>query len=286
MRRSNYFTIIGACVFLLFAMLFFPKDTVPTITYFPLDTEDQFQHATNTLQLHHKNKADTYTMSWKNHSETSKPFYLRQDVSVLFKNGKLIGLKSIWKEDVKTINFNETFHFSKDYLFQAVTLHYGEKHNPDNEIKSLQQMSYSDLYVKGTIQDNFMSFQQPKTHQDWQSQNELKKKTKENLLHHWHRLTSHFNIDLAQYDVVPLTELYQFKKTTLFSFTQKQTNEIVAKLWEGLYKNYIIPASKIDSESTESYVPLILFDKHEHHILVLFDLNGEMQKLKQIYPDF
>src|SRR5699024_6077260 len=96
---------------------------------------------------------------------------------------------------------------------------------------------------------------------------------------HWHRLTSHFDIDMAQYEVVPLTELHQFENKALLSFTQEQTDEIIGKLWEGLYKNYIIPVSETKDDSSDSYVPLILFEKHEHDILVLFELNGEKIKL-------
>lgn len=286
MRKRNYITIIIAFVIVLFVLILYPNKTVPTITYFPLDPEGEFQKATNTLHLHQKDKSNAYSVSWENYSKSKEPLYLRQDVSVLFKDGKLIGVKSIWKENESTIDFRETFQFKKDHLFQSLTLHYGEKHYPKDVINSLQQMSYSELVVKGTKKDGFMLFQQPKENQDWQSDKELQKNIKGNLLHHWHRLTSHFNIDLAQYEVVPLTELYQFEDTALMSFTQSQTDEIIAKLWEGLYKNYIIPISEEKDTSSDSYVPLILFEKHEHHILVLFELNGEMMKLKQIYPTF
>lgn len=286
MQKRNYIIIICVCLIILSALVLYPKKTVPTITYFPIDSESSFQQAENKLQLHQKSKSNNYSVSWKDHSVSNKPLFLRQDVSVLYKDGQLIGVKSIWEEDVKTIEFNETFAFKKDHLFQAMTLHYGEKHYPEDVIKSIQKMSYSELFVTGEKKDGFTIFKEPDTELDMGARNELQKATNENLLHHWHRLTNHFGIDLAQYEVVPLTELYQFEEKALMSFTKEQTDEIIAKLWEGLYKNYIIPVSEEKELSSDSYVPLILFDKHEHDILVLFELNGEKIKLKQVFPSF
>lgn len=286
MRKKYYVIAASAILIVVLALMLLPGKSEPTITYFPPDPEEQFKNATNTLQLHQTDKENAYSVSWENYSETEAPLFLRQDVSVLYRDGRLIGVKSIWKENAQIIDFTESFQFKKDHLFQAVTLHYGETHKPNDVINSLWEMSYSELYVKGEKNDGTIYFQQPQTEQDSESQTDLQKKTKENLLHHWHRLTSHFDIDLSQYDVVPLTELHQFEKKALQSFTQEQTDEIIGKLWEGLYKNYVIPVSKEKEVSSDSYVPLILFGKHEHDILVLFELNGEKIKLKQVYPSF
>jgi len=286
MRKGNFITFLSAFLIILSALLFFPSQTVPTITYFPLDPKGVFKETKNVLHLDQKKQSNAYSVTWENHSESNEPLFLRQDVSILFRDGQLIGVKSIWKEDAKTIDFSETFHFKKDHLFQSVALHYGEKHYPNEVINSLQKMSYSELPVKGKKKNGFMYYQQPKEQQDPESHAALQKEMRENLLHHWHRLTSHFNVDLAQYNVVPLTELHEFQEKALMSFTQEQTDEIIAKLWEGLYKNYIIPISKNKDVSSDSYVPLILFEKNEHHILVLFELNGEKIKLKQVYPEF
>jgi len=286
MRKRHFIVIVSLLLLLLVALFFYPKKSTPAITFFPLDKEDKFQHATNLLKLHQKDKSDAYSISWKSSSESHERLYLRQDVSVLYKDGKLIGVKSIWKEDAKKIDLSDSFEFKKDHFFQAVFLHYGEKHYPENRIKSLQQMSYSELFIIGRKEKGFTMFEQPKNNHDSPGKMELKQETNENLLHHWHKLTSHFNIDLAQYEVVPLTELHQFEEKALLSFTEEQTDEIVAKLWEGLYKNYVIPIANKKSETEDSHVPLILFGKYEHDILVLFELNGEKIKLIQRYPTF
>lgn len=286
MRKHYYIIIPSVILSVILVFMLIPDKSEPTITYFPPDDEEQFQHATNTLELQETDEENNYAVVWENYSKSGNPLYLRQDVSVLYKDGRLIGIKSVWKENSQTIDFKETFRFKQDHLFQAATLHYGEKHNEDEDINSLLKMSYSELFVASDKDEKLPHFQQPQSEQDTKSKTKLQKRTKENLLHHWHRLTSHFDIDMAQYEVVPLTELHQFENKALLSFTQEQTDEIIGKLWEGLYKNYIIPVSETKDDSSDSYVPLILFEKHEHDILVLFELNGEKIKLKQVYPSF
>src|SRR5699024_3921634 len=163
MRRRQY--IIMACLVLIVLgiLVFYPKKSTPVITYFALDEESQFQQATNTLRLSQAEQSDSYSITWDNHSASDDILYLLQDVSVLYKDGHLISVKTIWEENRKTIDFSETFNFKNDHFFQAITLHYGEKHYPGDIINSLQKMSYSELFVTGQQKDGIPFFEEPKT---------------------------------------------------------------------------------------------------------------------------
>ena len=67
--------------------------------------------------------------------------------------------------------------------------------------------------------------------------------------------------------------------------SQQETNVLIGRLWEGIYKNYVIPASESSENQLESYIPLILIDKQNTHLYVLFELNGGREQLIQRIPE-
>lgn len=54
----------------------------------------------------------------------------------------------------------------------------------------------------------------------------------------------------------------------------------MGQLWEGLYKNYLLPIVT-RNKPTDTYVPIILLNKNHNHLLVLYEANHEKKKLIQ-----
>lgn len=269
--------------FSLFLLYQTKLDSIPSISYFPLDEKSSFIEAQTKLELKKQNDEKRQRLAWNTSSKSDKSMYLRQDVSLLFKNGKLAGALSKWHENEDTIKLSERIYTKGTSLFQAISYHHGELHYPDGTIKSIQQMTDDELYVIENNSTGNYSFHKPKTNKDSKWKNQISVKTSKKLLYQWNKLINHYQINKEDYLIVPLTELKRFNTEHLPSLSLKQTNKIIGHLWEGLYKNYIVPIT-YQKEQVSSFVPVILFSKDNTHLLVLYEINGKKERLIQQYP--
>lgn len=254
------FTFLGS-------LLIINKKTLTAINYFPIDEEVIFENTKTSLSTSSKEKNNLYTMDWSSSSKSSEAIYLRQDISLLYVNGRFKGVQIKWIQNTETIQLDKSFTMESNAYIQAITYHHGEVHYPNNQIKSIQQMSHDDIYVTDVSKT-------------------LKEDIDQQLAHHWNQIIRHFNIDTDSYEAVPLTDLYTYNHANLPTFTKGETNQIIGQLWEGLYKNYVIYTSNPKGNKTAHYIPLILFDRQNTHLIVLFELNGKKEKLIQQYPAF
>lgn len=278
--------IVAAFILVAPAILFylFNNQTLPVITYFPMDKETDFVHHSTRLQLIEETDKDSYEISWESNSKSERNVYLRQDASLLFDNGRLRGVQSRWTENTALIRMKQKLFGDDSSHFQAIAYHHGEVHYPDDQIKSIHKMSYDQLYVIDSPNTPLESFKIPENEMEDEWVRLLEHTTHQQLVYYWKNLIHHFKINSKNYTPVPLTQLYKYNNQSLPSFTQEETNQIIGQLWEGLYKNYILNAK--NSKHLQSSVPLILFDKNNKHLLVVYALNGKKEKLIQQYPDF
>lgn len=257
--------------------------TKPAITYFPIDQDTTFSTAKTSLSLITEKGNDNYKLLWQTNSTTDIPVYLRQDVSLLFDNGRLRSALTKWVQDTDTIQLKEMLQLEDSSLYQSISFHHGEIHKSRDEIKSIQKMSSDYLYVIDSPTTPLVSFKTAKSNYEREWKDLLDRTSKQQLLYHWNTLLNHFQIDKEKYLAVPLTSLDKYQNEPLPSLSQAQTNKIIGQLWEGLYKNYVIPIVKTEKEVVDSYIPLILFDKENKHLLVLFELNKKKKQLIQEY---
>src|SRR5699024_1736578 len=80
-------------------------------------------------------------------SSSSKPVYLRQDVSLLYENGFFKGIQSTWEQDQQLINLKHPVPLQNTAVFEAISFHHGEIHQPSNDIMSIQQMTFDKIYM-------------------------------------------------------------------------------------------------------------------------------------------
>ncbi|MFD2046069.1 hypothetical protein ACFSTA_12230 [Ornithinibacillus salinisoli] len=253
-------------------------NSVQVITYFPPDEELSFVDASTTLTYIPEDNQG-YSIDWTTFSNIEKDIYLRQDVSLLFSNGNLVGVQSKWEQNKDRIEISRDLQNNADAIWESISFHHGEIHYPENTIKSIQQMTFDNLYV---YQENrYHAFKSASNRLEENVAESLDKKKNKQLLKHWQQLLSHFSIDLERYHTIPLTELNKYSMENLPGFNQEQTNKIIGQLWEGLYKNYILPAADSKQGKLQSYTPLVLLDKQLNQLLVVFELNGSKEKLIQ-----
>lgn len=249
----------------------------PAITYFPpANPEDaSFIEANTSMHVHQNNFITQST------SKSNMPLFLRQDVSLTFRNGKLISLQHKWEEHAKDIQLKEEIPLTDNGLYEAVTFHYGELHQTNDDIKSIQNMTNNWLYVYKNNR-SILTFKDVLSTKEKHLKKQFDDALTEELQQQLNTLSQHFDINLDHYTAMPLTELTKYHSEPLPKMTQPETNKIIGQLWEGVYKNYAIPILKQDKQR-KSTVPFILFSKQADHLLVLFNINGEFKLLKQTY---
>ncbi|WP_164216113.1 hypothetical protein [Virgibacillus sp. YIM 98842] len=283
MIKWKLFFLIFALISIFSIMYALKYISSPAITFFPLNEERTFLEAESKLHLIAENAKDLYEISWTSDSKTDQPFYLRQDVSLLFENGLLRGVRSKWVQDTDEIHIEENLLQEDSSFYQVISIHHGEIHDDSSEITSIHQLSHDYLYVIDSPATQLDSFKEPGSSYEAEWKQLLDRSSKQQLLFHWHQLFTYFGINEEDYLAVPLTELDKYEEEPLPAMSNKETGKIMGQLWEGLYKNYIIPIVSEDAESMNSYIPIVLFDKNNKHLQVLFELNGEKQQLLQKY---
>ncbi|WP_165445021.1 hypothetical protein [Gracilibacillus phocaeensis] len=237
-----------------------------TLQYFPPDQTVQFTEAVTMLDLLSPAPNKGYQIQWAATSSTNQSVYLRQDISLLFQDGLLKGVKSLWKESVADLALEKTFQESGNHLFQAVSYHHGEVHYPEDQIRSIQQMSKDNLYI---FTDSEAWEETGK-----EEQTKWNQAIYQQLDHTWQQWMSDHQLDSNRYEQIPLSDILQFQQHPISGFTQAETDQIIGQLWEGLYRNYLIPL--IDKkEFSEVTMPLLLISKAGDHLLVLYNIDDQ-----------
>lgn len=244
--------------------------------YFPPDDNVFFDNVETNINL----VKNTDEIEWSVESTSSDVAYLRQDVSLLYENGKFKGVLNKWRQNVDHLDLSKRFYQANSSLLKAISFHHGEIHDPNDQISSIQKMTSNQLYF---INDSntIYSFHEPSNANEKKWERDLNKMTNQQLESHWNKLINQLDIAINDYDRIPLTELAQYENKPLPGRTEAETKKIIGQLWEGLYKNYILLLKEEENLQDKHYMPLILLAKNNDHLLVIFELNNKNQKLIQ-----
>lgn len=273
--------LIIPVLFLLMAIFFvyiLNIKTVTTIKFFPIDREVTIEQANTSLSLDNNDE-----IVWEINSISSDQAFLRQDVSLLYENGKFKGVHSQWKQNIADLTAEHRFKPMNSSRLEAISFHHAEVHHSNDTITSAQKMTNERIYlIKENDQFHLFNKADNKKESIWKEK--LDKMTEQQLKFYWNKLIDHFQIDKDKYLLIPLTELYQYEEQNFPNLDQKSTKEVIGRLWEGLYKNYILLLRENEQSIDVHYIPLILVANDASHLLVIFELNGEKQKLIQQIP--
>ncbi|MGJ3203815.1 hypothetical protein [Geobacillus sp. FJAT-46040] len=280
---------VGAAFFLAAIAALFSwwerQRTEETIKFFPLDREAVFTEAKTSLALATNKERGRYSLRWSTVSTLNRRAYLRQDVSLLFADGRLVDVLSRWETNTGTIAMEKTVIMHDSRFFQAISFHHGELHRGET-ITSSQTMSSAYLYVIDSPYHPLASFRRPKTDAEREWQRVLNKATNEFLRHKADELLSHFSLSKEDYYALYLPELVAYTEQPLPGLSMTKTQTIIGRLWEGIYKSYVLGIKKEDGSILSpigSTVPLILIRKDYGQILVLLEAkNGDKVMLIQV----
>ena len=278
---------MAALVIISLSMILHSKQTEESFTYFPEDENAFFLSAETSLTLMKKN-SNGYLLLWRIGSILDRKAYLRQDISFLFSNGKLLDKTGeSWKQQVDKISLEKKINHKESADFKAISFHHAEIHS-DDQISSVQRITHDELYVLDSNFSPLHSFRQPVTKEEKAWKTVLDKLTQQRLQHALQKAKSSYSIHDHLYTTYLLTDMYLFADSPLPGFSEKQTQAIVGRLWEGLYKNYFLGIKKKDgtiADALGSTIPLILLAKDRSHLLVISELeNNDVMILKQQIP--
>lgn len=150
MRQFPYIIILASTLFTaIFWFIHIKEEAVESITYFPIDPNSTYIEANTKISDPVSSENEVYQFEVKTQSKLNKSAYLRQDISLLFANGRLVGKMGKWEEQTDTIVNEHLFILANNRLLKAVTFHHSEIHY-DEQITSVQSMSSDFLYVTHT----------------------------------------------------------------------------------------------------------------------------------------
>lgn len=246
------------------------------IKFFTIDKNINFVDLGSVLEIYKKN--DQYIIAADSWSKTNKKVYLRQDVNLLFKNGKLIGKTYPWKENADWMINKIKVPLAKDNsIYTLLSLHHAEIHD-DEQITSRQSVTSDKLYVT-YFQNILEAFKVP--------QNAREEDTKKKLdeIYRYQRNTiletgiKELNINQSNYEIYDL-DTFSLRKNVSKIIPDEQWESVLGRLWEGLYRNYVLDFPEEEIEYFNPPMPWVLLDKSGTHLLVLIQhSDGSFEKL-------
>jgi hypothetical protein len=246
------------------------KPVKETIIYFPIDPSVTFLKSKTHLAA--EEKKDQYRIDWTVSSQLDKNAFLRQDVGLLFLNGKLIGIQKDWEQNKQSLNQEQAFTLSNDGVLEGISFHYAELHPTQETYRSAQSLSDALLYVMDSSGTDFHAFSRPFTVEEVKFKNRtdsMVQKLQEQTLK---KAADSFSLNLQHYKVLPLTKLKNQEAVFFSGLTESKRAETIGQLWEGLYKNYVINIKKENGtvlNPINSTVPLLLLNKNLKELLVV-----------------
>ncbi|PLS15241.1 hypothetical protein CVD28_23215 [Bacillus sp. M6-12] len=247
------------------------KQAEETIIFFPLDRNVSFESASTAL-VPRDTSPNKFTIDWKASSQLSEKAYLRQDVSLLYVNSRLAGILKDWKQNTDKLEQNREVTLADSSLLKGITFHYAELQKEPESYLSAQEMSSSTLYVVQSAFSKLQHFKQPLSDEqkDWKQTLDLAGAAVSSRA--WEAAIKKFSINRDEYRMLPLTELAFNQDELLEGYPKQKQDEIIGKLWEGLYKNYVLGIKKEDGSSIDpagSTIPLLLVSKPKGELIVL-----------------
>ncbi|WNF21712.1 hypothetical protein [Mesobacillus jeotgali] len=262
------------------------NSTEETITFFPLNEAVKYKSASTSLNLEKDKENNKHLVDWKVQSTLEQEAYLRQDMGLLFVNGLLKGKLAKWDQETAALEQQDYVSSGESAKYDAITFHYSELHGDGDRITSVQRMSDDLLYVIDSPFSPLQSFSVAKSNQEKEWKKVLDQSVRNRLNKSLQTAEKNYGFRAGDYIVVPLDTIRQFEDQPLRGFTQKETANIIGKLWEGLYKNYYLGIKKSDGtvvDPIDSTMPLILVSKDKSHLLVVTQTDaGESIVLKQL----
>ncbi|MDQ0213869.1 hypothetical protein J2S13_000263 [Oikeobacillus pervagus] len=276
--------IIGIILLVMFYI--FPlNEAEESIIFFPLNENVHFTSAQTDLDLLAAKKNQSFQVKWSIRSLLQQKAYLRQDIGLLFMNGKLKGLLNEWKQNTDLMEENTIISGRESSYIQAISFHYAEIHNGDEQITSADRITSAKLFVIDSAFSPLTAFKTPSNSEEREWKGVLEKTGLNQQQQIINDASKKYKINLNQFYPISINDLEKYETTPFPNFTLPQTQNILGKLWEGIYKNYFLGIKTADGtivSPIESTAPIIFIPKTGTELYVITQTKDkELILLKQ-----
>ena len=194
-----------------------------------------------------------------------------------------------WQQNTDKLSQESNISGNSTMKYEAVTFHHAELHGSGDRISSAQDMSSDFLYAINSPFSPIRSFRIPINKEDSEWKTLLDQTISKQLEQRMSTAMKEFQLSKENFSTIWLTELPQFKDKPLPGLGMEETNEVIGKLWEGLYKNYFHGIKTQDGTAInplDSTIPFIMVAKDKSILYVITEAaNGEAVILIQQIPD-
>jgi hypothetical protein len=257
---------------------------------YPIDKFVEFHKASSRLTFHPKKGNDRYKIMLFTNSETNTPAFIRQDISLIYSNGVLIGLLYGGKENLAFFEQHISIKGEGSARYDVLTYHHAEIHHSENEVTSQHAMSQDQAYILSSAFSSSSFFREAKTNTQSHWKRILDYAILEQWTYQWNYLIEYFKIEHGHYEIIPFTQLPVYQTTPFPHFSQAETDKIIGRIWEGIYRHYVLGLNNsLDKPLYQegSTLPVLLLAKDRSHLKILFRASEgkEVQLIQQIHSN-
>lgn len=253
-----------------------------------MDPKMTFDEAKTHLSL--QTQRENYIVRMDTYSRTSRSATVRQELSLVFCDGILIGRAYDREKEVDTLIQQWKQQNQSSHLYQVITLHHAEFHRENKTATGQQILTGDRLYISASRQKSARAFRTPDTPEEIKIKKILDDHLQHQLQFEWRMAMKKFEIDPKQFYLIPLTQLHEYTHDEpLPGLVSDQSYVVLGMLWEGLSRHYdanLEDAKEENTRTSGSSVPLLLIEKNGHSIKVLYRTReGLYHQLSQNVPD-
>lgn len=276
MKNKVWFIVILKTVIVCFLILLtiINNPLKETIQWYPIDENISFSDVSTNLKFNCKKDEDEYSIKWSTASKLDENTTMRIDLSLLFEDGILRDILFNSKQNSAALKKQTHVYGEDSGFYQTISFHYGEIEYADSTKKSIQNMSYDELYVLDSPLSPNQAFKIPTTNSQKEGKQILDTIINQNLYYTWEELITFFNIPQSRYYALPLTNLAIYNNKGLHQLTTEETQALIQLVWDSIYHDYFLELKKYDGELMSpvgSTIPLILFHQSFSHFIILFE---------------
>ncbi|MTT33181.1 hypothetical protein GMB86_14375 [Terrilactibacillus sp. BCM23-1] len=240
-----------------------------TIMYFPMDRTILYKQVETSLTI--QPVEDKSQLELLIRSQTNKPVSFRQDISLLYRNDRLINVLNRYKRNISSIK-QIAYEPIIQGKYVAISFHHAENRQ-NHDIYGRDVMSHDYLSLM-PLNNYFISFRKPDTPSEKVFQDALNTTLNRERLKMITKAEDKYKINPSSYYIIPFTQLVNYQSVPFPGLSKEKTYKVISQLWEGLYKN-VFNGIKISEhhieKSTGSRMPIVLLSKQSTHLYVLLE---------------
>ena len=157
---------------------------------------------------------------------------------------------------------------------RVISFHHAELHKDGGQITGSQAMSDDEVYIIQSPAADVSFFRIPNNEREIGWKEILDRNEEQIIAESMDRALANFHFHPEHYFIFPLSDLINYTKKPLPGLSPAHSEQIIGKLWEGLYKNYFLGLKKENGDIVSpigSTIPILFLSKTKEHLYVYLE---------------